>query len=235
MDPEPVCLGRRWAHARATRSCLTDGPPTTTHNQHTHQPTLPPPPNPQARRIGASAAVDLSVAPADLQLGAELSRGAEAVVFRGRLGGRDVAVKRFTIARSEDLLRFRSELALMSELSHPAICPVLAANALPPTYLLVMPLAAGTLHGRLHRQGWRPSWGELLAIGAALADALAAVHARGVVHRDVKPANVLMSEDGRPALSDFGLAAPAEQIESDMNITQASVRGRGMPSGELIA
>jgi serine/threonine protein kinase len=153
-------------------------------------------------------------------------------VLRGRLGNRDVAVKRFTIARSEDLARFRSELALMSELSHPAICPVLAANALPPAYLLVMPLAAGTLHGRLHRQGWRPSWAELLEIGAALADALAAVHARGVVHRDVKPANVLAFDDGRHVLSDFGLASPADQLVKDANVTQAALRSRGMPSGE---
>lgn len=185
----------------------------------------------EARQIGASTPIPLNVSPSDLQLGPELSRGAEAVVLRGRFQGRDVAVKRFTIARSDDLLRFRSELALMSELSHPAICPVLAANALPPTYLLVMPLASGTLYTRLHRQGWRPSWTELLAISAALADALAAVHARGVVHRDVKPANVLMSEDNRPALSDFGLAAPAEQLVEQSNVTQAAVRSRGMPSG----
>ena len=201
---------------------------THTHNTHTH---TPPPPPPQARRIGAAAAVPLDVPLSALALGAELSRGAEAVVYRGRLGGRDVAVKKFTIARSDDLARFRSELALMSELHHPAICPVLAANALPPAYLLVMPLAAGTLHGRVHRQGWRPSWRELLALGAALADALAAVHARGVVHRDVKAANVLLTEDGAPLLSDFGLAAPAEQLVAQNNITQAAVRSRGMPSG----
>ncbi|KAI8470546.1 MAG: phosphatase 2C-like domain-containing protein [Monoraphidium minutum] len=185
----------------------------------------------EARRIGAAAAVPLSVPPATLELGAELSRGAEAVVLRGRYGGRDVAVKRFTIARSDDLSRFRSELALMCELSHPAICPVLAAHALPPGYLLVMPLAAGTLHGRVHRQGWRPSWRELLGVGAALADALAAVHAAGVVHRDVKAANVLLTEDGAPLLSDFGLAAPADALLAESRITQAAVRSRGMPSG----
>lgn len=185
----------------------------------------------EARAIGASAAVPLNVGPAELEIGPELSRGAEAVVLRGRLNGADVAVKRFTIARSDDLARFRSELALMSELNHPAICPVLAANALPPSYLLVMPLAAGTLHGRVHRQGWRPSWPELLSIGAALADALATVHSVGVVHRDVKAANVLMSEDGRPQLSDFGLAAPAEKLVEDSNVTQQAVRSRGMPSG----
>ncbi|GBF88929.1 hypothetical protein Rsub_01428 [Raphidocelis subcapitata] len=185
----------------------------------------------EARLIGASAAVPLNVGPADLEIGPELSRGAEAIVLRGRLAGRDVAVKRFTIARSEDLARFRAELALMSELSHPAICPVLAANALPPSYLLVMPLAAGTLHGRLHRQGWRPSWGELLSISVALADAVAAVHARGMVHRDIKSGNVLMSEDGRPALSDFGLAATAEQLAEASNVTSAALRSRGMPSG----
>jgi len=210
--------------------------PPTNPIQTPHQPHQTPPPththNTQARQIGASTPIPLNVSPSDLQLGPELSRGAEAVVLRGRFQGRDVAVKRFTIARSDDLLRFRSELALMSELSHPAICPVLAANALPPTYLLVMPLASGTLYTRLHRQGWRPSWTELLAISAALADALAAVHARGVVHRDVKPANVLMSEDNRPALSDFGLAAPAEQLVEQSNVTQAAVRSRGMPSGE---
>jgi serine/threonine protein kinase len=52
----------------------------------------------------------------------------------------------------------------------------------------------------------RPSWPEAVRLAAAVADALSHAHARSIVHRDVKPANILLTADGAPVLVDFGLA-----------------------------
>jgi serine/threonine protein kinase len=64
----------------------------------------------------------------------------------------------------------------------------------------------GSLADRLQQQGRFEDPGEAVALVTAVADALAAVHASGVVHRDVKPGNVLLDRAGMPYLSDFGLA-----------------------------
>jgi serine/threonine protein kinase len=92
-------------------------------------------------------------------------------------------------------------LATLSALAgHSHVVPLLGARALPPDYLLVMPLAASSLHHRLYMAhtcgGWRPRPAELLALAAAAADGLAAVHAAGLVHRDIKPSNILLPPEG---------------------------------------
>lgn len=140
----------------------------------------------QAEALGCSAStIPLAISKSDLVFGGELASGAEAVVVQGRWGSHAVAIKRFRIAQADDLERFRSELSLMATLRHPHIMPVLGARALPPSYLMVMPLAASNLHLKLYEQGWQPGWGELLSIGAAMASALEYVHSHGIVHRCV--------------------------------------------------
>lgn len=140
-------------------------------------------PRPQAEQLGRRASPSLAVPLADLFIQAELAEGGEATVWQGTCGGAPVAVKRFKIAQQDDLARFRRELALMASLQHPRIMPLVAARALPPSYMLLMPLAASNLHAKLYEQGWQPGWGEVLSIGAHIAEALEHVHARGVVHR----------------------------------------------------
>jgi serine/threonine protein kinase len=66
----------------------------------------------------------------------------------------------------------------------------------------------------LHERGWRPSTAEVLSICVCLAEAVAAVHAAGLVHRDIKPGNVLLDEKGGCVLSDFGLAEDAQALKS---------------------
>lgn len=64
----------------------------------------------------------------------------------------------------------------------------------------------------LHERGWRPAIAEVMSISTALADAVVAVHAAGLVHRDIKPGNVLLNEQGGCVLSDFGLAETAQAL-----------------------
>lgn len=138
----------------------------------------------------------MSVQLDELSLLGELASGAEATVLYGSFCGQDVAVKRFKISQSDDLIRFRRELSILASLAgHPNIVPVVAARALPPDYLLVMPLAATTVHAKLYQMGWRPSTVELLQLSLQAAEALTAVHAAGLVHRDLKPSNMLLTGD----------------------------------------
>ena len=126
---------------------------------------------------------------------------------------RTVALKRIPRVRGgskSDRRRIDREALAAARLSHPAIVAFHEALADEDAYYLVSELVDGdSLAARYARD--RPDERELIAIGAALADALAHAHARGVVHRDVKPQNVIVASDpaatgARAKLTDFGVA-----------------------------
>ncbi len=154
------------------------------------------------------------------ELGPLLGRGGMSDVFRAhdRQAGRDVAVKIFR--PGVDLLdagrRRRREVALVLSLQHPGLVSVLdadpgdASDHDGPAYFVVE-LVEGQTLGRLIRSA--PLAEPAVArVGARLCSTLAYIHARGIVHRDVKPANVLMAPDpgsvdgSSPKLTDFGIA-----------------------------
>jgi non-specific serine/threonine protein kinase len=78
-------------------------------------------------------------------------------------------------------------------------------------YLVMAYMARGSLEDRLRRDG-PMLWPEVLEIGVKLANALQLAHESGVLHRDVKPENVLISDDGEPLLADFGIAQLADAV-----------------------
>src|SRR5262249_40582681 len=109
------------------------------------------------------------------------------------------------LAQGSAIERFRRESAILQRIHHPNICPVLDAGEAGDTLYISMEYLEGpTLRSLLERSGPLPT-AEVLRFGEQLASALAAIHAEGVVHRDVKPHNVLVCDD-RAFLMDFGVA-----------------------------
>ena len=144
------------------------------------------------------------------ELGPLIGQGGSGEVYRAtdRSLRRQVAVKmlREGEASTERAARFEREMGLQAALQHTGLIPLLDAGLDAGRRYLVMPLIQGTtLADRIARG---PLAGRAAqAVGAALAGALECVHAHGFVHRDVKPANVLLGRDGHVFLADFGIAS----------------------------
>jgi eukaryotic-like serine/threonine-protein kinase len=141
---------------------------------------------------------------------APLGAGGMGEVYRARDTrlGREVAVKVLPELFAQDpgrLARFEGEARAVAALSHPNILAIHDYGTHGTVTYAVMELLEGqTLGGRL-TQGPLP-WREAVEIGAAIAEGLAAAHAKGIVHRDLKPDNLFLTADGRLKILDFGLA-----------------------------
>jgi serine/threonine protein kinase len=122
--------------------------------------------------------------------------------------GREVAIKVLDQRLAERpgfRERFLREARVAAALDHPNIVPLYDFGESEQLLYLVMPyVSGGSLQDMLHRTPLPVS--EVTTYGSQMADALDYAHQRGVVHRDVKPANMLLHADGRVLLSDFGLA-----------------------------
>jgi serine/threonine protein kinase len=119
---------------------------------------------------------------------------------------RQVALKLVTSSGGEDAGRVGDEARLLARLSHPGLVPVYDAGTDDTGRpWVVMELVDGETLSDAIRRGPMPSQ-QVADIGARLADALAYVHGEALIHRDVKPANVLLGQDGRVRLTDFGIA-----------------------------
>ena len=142
-----------------------------------------------------------------------LGHGGFSTVYRAlqESVGREVAVKidHRVLLDSEDRQRFLAEVRAAGQVSgHPNVIDIHDAGITADgrAYLVMELCPAGSLADYLREHGPMPL-PEVLAVGVAIADALAAAHRVGLVHRDVKPANVLFDRYGHPELADFGLAA----------------------------
>jgi serine/threonine protein kinase/formylglycine-generating enzyme required for sulfatase activity len=145
----------------------------------------------------------------------KLGSGGFAVVYRGSDDDlrREVAIKvphRHRIATPEDAEAYLAEARILASLDHPHIVPVHdLGRAEDGLCFVVTKFIPGTdLAQKL--ENTRLTFHECAGLAATIADALHHAHKRGLVHRDVKPSNILLDSNGRPHLADFGLALKEE-------------------------
>jgi serine/threonine-protein kinase len=149
-----------------------------------------------------------------------LGVGATSRVLRGfdPMIGRPVAVKLFPaeLAKSEARDRFLREARVVGQLSHPNVITLhdMGIEESTQTPYLVMEFIDGTPLDRLLEKGMAPV-PRACAWAAHAAEALEAAHNRGVIHGDVKPANILITADGKVKLTDFGMARLAKRDAGD--------------------
>ncbi|MEO5814633.1 MAG: protein kinase [Gemmatimonadaceae bacterium] len=148
------------------------------------------------------------------QIEREIARGGMATVYLARdlKHGRRVAIKvlREEVAAAVGAERFLAEIRVTASLQHPHILPLFDSGSANGLLWYAMPFVEGeTLRSRLLRDGALPI-DESVRLAREIADALDHAHARGLVHRDVKPENVLL-RDGHALVADFGIALALEQ------------------------
>ncbi|HSE68085.1 MAG TPA: protein kinase [Gemmatimonadales bacterium] len=156
----------------------------------------------------------------------ELGQGGMATVFVAHdlKHDRQVAIKvlRPELAAMIGSDRFLQEIRVTARLRHPHILPLYDSGAVGGVLYYVSPLVeGGSLKARLEREGKIPA-AEAIRLAREVADALEFAHQHGVIHRDIKPDNILL-EAGHAVIADFGIARAVSAAGSD-RMTQAGVR-----------
>jgi Tol biopolymer transport system component len=171
--------------------------------------------------VGLSAGTRLG----PYEIVSELGAGGMGEVYRARDAklGRDVALKVLPEAFARDgerMARFQREAKVLASLNHSNIASIYGLEDSGPTHALVMELVEGpTLADRM-LAGPLPAE-EALAIAKQVCEALEYAHERGIVHRDVKPANIKVAADGTVKLLDFGLAKALEDLVVNADISSS--------------
>ncbi len=135
---------------------------------------------------------------------------------------REVAIKvlpEATTKNADALARFQREAEAVAALSHPNIMAIYDVGREDDTSYLVSELLQGeTLRGRLERLSF--PWRKAVEIGVAVADGVAAAHAKGIIHRDLKPENIFLTDDALVKILDFGLASIRQPAgDADRTVT----------------
>jgi serine/threonine protein kinase len=166
----------------------------------------------------------------DYELGPKVGEGGMGAVYRARhrLTGAIVAVKIMPAHMAANPVlakRFEQEFRAASKLNHPNIVQALDYGDAPLGHYLVMEFVEGeTLGQRVEREGAIPE-AEAIRIIAQVAQGLHRAHKQNLVHRDVKPDNILLGPDGVAKLADLGLV---KEADTDLNLTKTG-RGLGTP------
>ncbi|RYE39851.1 MAG: protein kinase [Hyphomicrobiales bacterium] len=184
-------------------------------------------PDPQETQRDTRSDVRADLEAAGFEDPEEIGRGGFGVVFRCRQRSLDrvVAVKVLTTAVSpEDIDRFVREQRAMGRLSgHPNVVTVFQAEVTTrgSPYLVMQYLPFGSLDTLIRRDG-PLGWRSTLHVGIKIAGALETGHRLGILHRDVKPANILLTEYGHPQLTDFGIAHISGGFETAAGVVTGS-------------
>jgi serine/threonine-protein kinase len=128
-------------------------------------------------------------------------------------------VRQGMMAEADALKRFKQELLLASKVSHKNILRIHDMGEVGDTKFITMAYVEGQDLARIIRDNPQMPFERMLSFAEQLADALAAAHAEGVVHRDLKPQNILVNKDDHLYVSDFGLAKSFEEDAVGMTRT----------------
>lgn len=175
----------------------------------------------------------------DFQLQGLLGAGGMAEVYRGfdvKLK-RAVAVKVLPASLASDpnyVQRFRTEAQRVAALNHPHIVPVYHFGEEGPLLYHVMPLFNESLRDRLEREGML-SPKDAVRLIVQIASALSVAHAAGLVHRDVKPENILLNDKNEAFLTDFGIARPVTMSRTGRMAQTLSATGLPVGTPEYMA
>jgi len=156
----------------------------------------------------------------------QIGAGGMGVVYRARDRslGREVALKILPAefsGDSERVSRFRREAEALAALDHPNIVTIFAVEEADDLRFLTMQLVHGRSLDTLIPPGGMPLE-KALRVGSAIAEALGAAHERGLVHRDLKPGNVMVTDDGHVKVLDFGLAKLRQANGADADVSRLS-------------
>jgi serine/threonine protein kinase len=138
-----------------------------------------------------------------------------------------------TAADPERRSRFEREARAVAALSHPNIVTVHSVEEADGVHFITMELVEGrTLSKMLPRNGF--PLGELLNIAIPLADAVSSAHRSGITHRDLKPDNIMVDNEGRLRVLDFGLAKLHDPVGSEEGMTQAPTAAVETEEGKIL-
>ena len=155
----------------------------------------------------------------------ELGAGGMATVYLARdlRHDRSVAIKVLRGDLPVDVQRFHREIRVLANLRHPFILPLHDSGEAAGELYFVMPYIDGeSLRARLVREGRLPVE-QALEVARQIADALQTAHDQGVIHRDVKPENILLTRSGHALLADFGIARATAGAGPADAMTQAGL------------
>lgn len=152
-----------------------------------------------------------------------LGKGAMGEVYLGRHHTMDVdvAVKLMMQTAGSDADRFLQEVRAAARITHPHVIQVMNAGSEHGRLFLVMELVTGGDVSQLIKRAGRLPWRHAVELMIQAAEGLGAAHRAGIVHRDVKPANFLLTSDGKLKVADLGMAK--RQHSSDVELTHTGV------------
>jgi tRNA A-37 threonylcarbamoyl transferase component Bud32 len=161
----------------------------------------------------------------DYELQEEIGRGGMGVVYKARQRSLDrtVAVKMIAslLASRDQVRRFQAEAKAAAGINHPHVVQIYEVGEIFGQHYFAMEYVAGTtLAKRLETERQNPaaerlSPEEAASLTAAVAHAVECLHRHGIVHRDLKPSNILLDAEGKPKVTDFGLAKPTGRGSRD--------------------
>src|SRR6267378_1890267 len=172
----------------------------------------------------------------DFTVGPLLGQGGFAAVFRARDNAlnRDVAVKVLDVELSPSPTvaeRFLREAQTVARLEHPHIVPIYKVGRQEEVFYIIMRCIDGPSLGDLLERHQKLSIGDAARIARQVADALAYAHTHDIVHRDIKPDNVLLDKSGHVLVTDFGIAKAAQDAHEAAKPSSKSLTSEGMIVG----